>query len=142
MKSSYLRIIDANLNRSREGLRVCEDIIRFVTNDKTLQTSFKSLRHKSKEISEKIISRYDTLAARRVRADVGRKSTKEETRRKDFFDIFSANVRRTEESFRVLEEVLKLYDSRFSNNFKKLRFKLYELEKKSVPKIKTLRHNR
>ena len=33
MKQDLLRIIDANLNRSREGLRVCEEISRFVLED-------------------------------------------------------------------------------------------------------------
>ncbi len=138
IKSSYLRIIDANLNRSREGLRVCEDITRFVINDKVLTAAFKSLRHRLKELSRKIYSKYNTLAARRVKADVGKKSTKSEILRKDFADIFSANIQRTKESFRVLEEISKVVSEGISNDFKKSRFRLYELEKKSIPKIRHL----
>ena len=40
-----LRIIDANLNRAREGLRVCEDISRFALGDKTATRALKSIRH-------------------------------------------------------------------------------------------------
>ena len=43
-----LRLIDANLNRSREGIRVCEDIARFVLNDKRITRSFKSLKLESR----------------------------------------------------------------------------------------------
>ena len=136
MKSSYLRIIDANLNRSREGLRVCEDITRFVINDKVLTAAFKSLRHRLKELSKKISSKYNTLSARRVKDDVGKKSIKSEILRKNFADIFSANIQRVEESFRVLEEISKIVNAKISNGFKKLRFGLYELEKKSIPKIR------
>ncbi|MDD5440263.1 MAG: thiamine phosphate synthase, partial [Candidatus Omnitrophica bacterium] len=38
-----LRIVDANLNRTAEGLRVAEDIVRFYLNDRKLQVSFKAL---------------------------------------------------------------------------------------------------
>jgi len=138
-KTSHLRIIDANLNRSREGLRVCEDVVRFVMDDRALTSSFKSLRHRLKELSEKISSEYNTLNARRVRDDVGKKTTRSEILRKNFADIFSANVQRVKESFRVLEEISKVMDAKISGDFKKLRFKLYGLEKKSIPKIRGLR---
>ncbi|MCK4463910.1 MAG: thiamine-phosphate pyrophosphorylase, partial [Candidatus Omnitrophica bacterium] len=40
--------------------------------------------------------------------------------------------------FRVLEEISKVVNTKISKDFKKLRFRLYELEKKSIPKIKHL----
>jgi thiamine-phosphate pyrophosphorylase len=43
--SALLRIIDANANRAREGLRFLEDIARFGLDDGGLSGEFKSLRH-------------------------------------------------------------------------------------------------
>lgn len=136
MKPAHLRIIDANLNRSCEGLRVCEDILRFYLNDKALTGAFKSLRHRLNALSKKVCSRYDRLSARRAKTDVGRKSTKSEVRRKGFLDIFSANIQRAEESLRVLEEISKLTNENIPSQFKRLRFKLYELDKISTLKLK------
>ena len=42
---STLRIIDANLNRLREGIRVVEDICRYYKNSKELSSKLKSPRH-------------------------------------------------------------------------------------------------
>jgi len=38
-------LIDANVNRAKEGLRVCEDISRFILRDKKLSACLKSMRH-------------------------------------------------------------------------------------------------
>ena len=46
IKRDLLRIVDANLNRSREGLRVCEEVVRFALEDARLTSEFKTLRHK------------------------------------------------------------------------------------------------
>jgi hypothetical protein len=43
-----LRLIDANLNRLREGIRVVEDIFRYVYNDKETSSKLKTLRHLSR----------------------------------------------------------------------------------------------
>lgn len=142
MRSSYLRLIDANLNRSQEGLRVCEDIVRFLVYDKSLTEAFKRQRHRLKSLSKKISPRYEMLKARRSRGDVGKVSSRSEKRRKDFYEVFRANIQRAEESSRVLEEVSKIHDRDLSDNFKNLRFKIYELEKKSFSKIKTLRDSK
>ena len=42
------RVIDANLNRLKEGLRVVEDIKRYVFDDAEVAYKIKSLRHKAK----------------------------------------------------------------------------------------------
>ena len=41
----FNRIIDANLNRSREGLRVCEEVARFHLSSPQLTRELKSVRH-------------------------------------------------------------------------------------------------
>ena len=69
MKAAY-RIIDANFNRAREGLRVIEDYCRFALDSSLLTERVKSLRHKLCEY----ISRLDSdalIACRDTTNDVG-----------------------------------------------------------------------
>ncbi len=40
-----LRLIDVNLNRISEGLRILEDVARFLLNDANISEQLKSLRH-------------------------------------------------------------------------------------------------
>ncbi len=40
------RLIDANINRLKEGLRVVEDICRYIHNDRNITSKIKELRHK------------------------------------------------------------------------------------------------
>ncbi len=134
MKREILRIIDANFNRSREGLRVCEEVTRFVWNSPRLTKDLKAARHgitdilKNGRAGGKIL-----FETRDVRSDVGRKAVqKSEMRRLDYSDIFSANIERAKESLRVLEEFFKLIDKTDSAKFTKLRFKVYEIEKKAL----------
>ncbi|MGH7198391.1 MAG: hypothetical protein ACREH5_06595 [Candidatus Omnitrophota bacterium] len=42
---------------------------------------------------------------------------------------------------RVLEETAKLLDERISARFKKVRFNVYAIEKKALPKLEALRHH-
>lgn len=138
LKKEIFRIIDANFNRSREGLRVCEEVTRFIWNSATLTKDLKAARHgitdilKNAPVSSKIL-----FATRNVKSDVGRKERrKSEMRRLDYSDIFSANIERAKESLRVLEEFFKLIDNNDSAKFTKLRFKVYEIEKKALPHLK------
>ena len=45
MTGAALRILDANLNRAREALRVLEDYARFALDDAQISASVKALRH-------------------------------------------------------------------------------------------------
>ncbi|MBL7156831.1 MAG: thiamine-phosphate pyrophosphorylase [Candidatus Omnitrophica bacterium] len=137
-----LRLVDANLNRSREGLRVCEDIARFILNDKKLTRSFKILRHRIGALTKRLNKENAILLkSRNVKKDIGRKTGFREGKRKNIPDIFCANAERAKESLRVLEEIAKLLNKRTSESFKKIRFRVYELEKKSRIKLESLRHN-
>jgi thiamine-phosphate pyrophosphorylase len=123
--ASTLRLIDANLNRLREGIRVVEDIFRFVLDDKTTSTKLKDLRHKSR------LSNYDKLLQNRdIINDVLKTTTKSENSRKDLQSILIANFKRAQESARVLEEFVKLEDSLEENIFKHIRYELYDIEKR------------
>ena len=138
LKKEIFRIIDANFNRSREGLRVCEEVTRFVWNSAALTKELKSVRH---SITDILINTpmytpgvYKGLfEARDILSDVGRlQRQRSEMRRLDYSDIFGANIERAKESLRVLEEFFKLIDKNDSAKFTKLRFKVYEIEKKAL----------
>ena len=138
LKKEIFRIIDANFNRSREGLRVCEEVARFVWNSATLTKELKSVRHSITDILKNTPAASKILfETRNVRSDVGRKERrKSEMRRLDYSDIFSANIERAKESLRVLEEFFKLIDKNDSTKFTKLRFKVYEIEKKALSHLR------
>jgi thiamine-phosphate pyrophosphorylase len=136
------RLIDANLNRTTEGLRVCEDIARFMLNERTLSGCFKSLRHGVGELSKRLYAKKNILLkSRNVKKDVGKKTAYNENKRAGIPDVFHANIQRAKESLRVLEETTKLVDTKVAEGFKKIRFRVYELEKKSRPKLEALLHH-
>lgn len=135
MNRDLLRIIDANLNRSREGLRVCEEIARFILRDARLTSEFKNLRHKiSRSLKKFPHAPYTLLKSRNSQGDVG-KSFLPEPSRKNYRDLFCANIQRTKESLRVLEEFSSLFNQSVSKTFARLRFKVYHLEKKTVERL-------
>ncbi|MEA3383647.1 MAG: thiamine-phosphate pyrophosphorylase [Campylobacterota bacterium] len=124
MTKENLRLLDANLNRLREGIRVVEDIYRYIFNDKTTASKLKNLRHNSR------IDIYNELLdSRDIQGDVLKTSTVSEQNRKDLDSILIANFKRAQESSRVLEEFGKLINNEASENFKSIRYELYHLEK-------------
>jgi len=124
------RILDANLNRAREGLRVGEEIARLVLEDATLQAAFKAVRH-GITAAEKRLGGAALLQSRSADRDPGsRPQPRLENRRTDWPDLAQANLRRAEEALRVLEEVAKLRSTEASAKFKATRFKAYVLEQR------------
>ncbi len=122
-EKNNLRLIDANLNRLREGIRVVEDIFRYIYNNKETALKLKELRHKART------SNYnELLETRDVQNDVLRASIKSEQNRDDLTSILIANFKRAQESARVLEEFCKLISIKDSENFKYIRYELYILE--------------
>lgn len=124
LADSELRILDANLNRLREGIRVIEDILRYSFNEKALALKLKNLRH-----SCKLKNLHSLLNSRDSQNDVLKTSIPQEQIRKGLKDIVVANFKRTQESARVLEEILKLQKIEESEQFKNIRYTLYVLEK-------------
>jgi thiamine-phosphate pyrophosphorylase len=125
-----LRLVDANINRLREGLRVSEDICRFVLNDAALSQQFKALRHQIKQAGDMIAPYSRLLDARDAQSDVGATiPNKDENQREDMQRILAANMKRTQECCRVLEEFAKLYSGEAVSIFKTMRYNLYTLEK-------------
>ena len=122
--NSLLRVIDANINRYKEGIRVIEDIYRYIYNNKEIAYKLKSLRHINIPIDIK-----ELLKTRDSINDVLKTSTESEKNRKNLETIIIANIKRAQESSRVLEEVFKLIDINTSEKFKSNRYELYNIEK-------------
>ena len=134
----FYRIIDANLNRAAEGLRVCEDICRFVLDEKAATQKMKDIRHRLVGIvtGGLQVKRKTVVLCRDIHADVGTRSIHSEFSRKNIGDIFYANAQRVKESLRVLEEFLKLSNARRAQNIKELRYAMYALEQDVAKKIR------
>ena len=130
MKNKVFRIIDANLNRATEGLRVVEEICRFILEDAKLTLVAKQLRGRLSKIVKQELSSRDSAG------DVGRAPyTKSEQSRAGLENIFKANIKRAEEAVRCLEEFSKLLKASYGKAFKAIRFELYELEKQLTPRL-------
>jgi thiamine-phosphate pyrophosphorylase len=137
-------MIDVNLNRSSEGLRVLEDVARFVLNDAGLSHRLKSLRHDLardvKSLSVGLLSHRDS------EHDVGHLHSKYEDKKlnmktaspQGLLDLVAANAKRVEESLRVIEELAKLPELSSmlnSASFERTRFAIYTLERDLISRI-------
>ena len=115
------RMVDANLNRAREGLRVVEDILRFCYDDKLFCPILRTLRH---ELALNI-----DISVRRSEKDVG-SSYLGKSSENDLYGLVCANLKRAQEALRVLEESAKLVELKC--DFQKIRFQTYTLEQEIV----------
>ncbi len=98
------RILDADANRAAEGLRVLEEVARFLGDDRAQAAALKDLRHRLRAaIPASASARRDTPG------DVGTAiAAADEARRSDLASIIHANARRAQEALRALEEFAKL----------------------------------
>ena len=126
-QSKLFRLIDANLNRLKEGIRVIEDINRYLYDNGEVASKLKSLRHLAK-----IENYLDLLPHRDIQNDVLKESVKSEMERENIGGILLANYKRAQEAARVLEESFKLIDPEKSEDFKKIRYELYSLEQTNL----------
>lgn len=137
-----LRLIDANIDRLGEGLRVLEDVARFLLNDAALCRRLKTLRHKLVRDVQPL--EQELLSARRVAEDVGAPAKLPAgAEHQDLVALVTANSRRVQESIRVLEEFARLSSAPIGAKPAKLqrfRFEVYELEQELVSKL--LRHDK
>jgi thiamine-phosphate pyrophosphorylase len=132
-----LRILDANLNRIGEGLRLLEDLSRFTLNDAGLSEQIKNMRHellpRERQLNEWL------LTARQAGEDVGALlKVAGEGERTDLASLVRANSRRVQQSLRVIEEITKIPGQDFGFNWetvKSARFTVYELEQRILLKL-------
>jgi thiamine-phosphate pyrophosphorylase len=118
------RILDANLDRAREGLRVIEEWCRFGLNDIKMAEQCKQMR-------QEIATWHSTelRLARDTQEDVGTElSHPQEETRSSITRVLQANICRTQEALRVLEEYGKLYKPEMGEAFKQMRYRVYVLE--------------
>lgn len=119
------RIIDANINRSNEALRVLEEIARFYLDNSKLSSNLKNIRHEISQVADG--SYEELLASRDTVGDVGI-NIKNPTQRNDIMNIFKANIKRLQEALRVLAEYGQAENIDFAV-FEKARYESYTLEK-------------
>ena len=131
MEKKWLRIIDADYNRAREGIRVCEDLMRFVMNNMNTALDLKNTRRSL----ARIVSDFDVkklLNARDTEADSGKFKFSNEKARILYRDLLRRNFQRVTESLRTLEEISQVLRPALKPKFMKLRFKIYKIEKDAL----------
>ncbi|MFC1980406.1 thiamine phosphate synthase [Chloroflexota bacterium] len=129
-----LRLIDANLNRIGEGLRLLEDIARLLLDDVVLTQQLKAMRHGILESDWPF--QQQLLQARDSESDVGIDIEIPEEKQRKLPLTAVANSRRVQESLRTLEELAKLPDTRLnSGKLKQARFDLYTIEQKLLSRL-------
>lgn len=120
-----------------------EEVARFILNSRSLTSELKRIRHEiDLVIKASPFLSTDLLKERQSLKDVGRTIHIGELRRRDFGDILFANMQRVKESLRVLEEFSKLADKNSALRFKKIRYRIYELEKKVIKRRPALCNHR
>lgn len=122
--TALFRILDANLDRAREGLRVVEEWCRFGINDSAKTSQIKHFRQ--------AVAKWHSAgirAARDTPGDVGTAITHpEEATRASLSAVLQANLARTQEALRVLEEYGKLHSAEMAEQCKQMRYELYTLD--------------
>jgi len=132
-----LRIIDANLDRIGEGLRLLEDVARFLLNDGALSQQLKTIRHELLRGDWSFHQRL--IQSRNSEGDVGINiEAPGEEKQRELPTTIMANARRVQESLRVLEELAKVPGTKPEldpEKFKQARFTLYSIEQELLSKI-------
>ena len=130
-----LRIIDANLNRAREALRVMEEYARLGLDDAGLSAVIKQARH---ALAQTVLDLEggatpggSLIAHRDIVGDVGCEvSTPSEYERSGEYDVAVAAGKRLSEALRVIEEYGKTIDRDFAAAIERLRYRGYELQRR------------
>ena len=132
-----LRVIDANANRALEGMRVCEEIIRFRFESPALFRRARALRHAiARTVNRLPVSPRELVSARESRRDIGSRAPA--ARVASLERLMVINLQRTKESLRTLEECARLIAPQHTAAFQRLRFRTYEVERDLL--LATLRH--
>jgi len=132
-----LRIIDANLNRIGEGLRLLEDLARLLLNDTALTQQLKTMRHEI--LKGDWPFQQQLLQARNSEGDVGISlEAPGDAKQRELPLMVVANARRVQESLRVMEELAKVPGTKPKldpERFKQARFNLYTIEQTLLAKL-------
>jgi len=127
LKSNDLRtfqIIDANLDRAREGLRVLEDWARFGLGKEKYVERIKNFRQ--------ILGKNHLEVYKQSRNHIEDKckglTHQEQINRKTPEQIISSNSGRVQEALRVIEEFSRLYNHELSKIASEIRYEIYSIE--------------
>ena len=124
MKKAIYRILDANLDRAREGLRIIEEWCRLGLNNQPLAEECKHIRQELAQWHS-----WELRQARDTPNDVGTSlSHPQEEVRESIEQLLQANLCRSQEALRVLEEYSKLYEPKMATSCKQLRYRVYTIE--------------
>lgn len=128
--STLYRILDANFDRAREGLRVIEEWCRFGLESQKLTADCKQLRQSLAGWHHPLLR-----MARNTPEDPGTQLTHpQEATRADLPTVLQANFCRVQEALRVLEEYGKVYDAEMAAACKQMRYQIYTLESQLQPR--------
>ncbi len=125
------QLIDANLDRAREGLRVIEEWCRFELSDKEIVKTIKNWRQL---LGQHHLEIYKLARCTSSDSGIGLTHPAQQSRHSPI-DIISANFARVQEALRVLEEFCRESNSKLAKIATKIRYEAYDLE------IKVLRGN-
>ena len=127
---NVFRVLDANLNRLREALRVVEEYFRFIAAQAEVASQLKRLRHDLEEL-ERGFGQERLLAGRDTETDpFANVNRPEEMDRPTIIQVVASNFKRGQEAARVIEEYSKITDVPFlSEKAKTIRFSFYTVEK-------------
>lgn len=129
------RMLDANLNRAREALRVMEDYARLGIEDAALSAAAKELRHELARAVEQA-GLTGVIAARDIVGDIGRSIAGQgEYDRDSLTEVVVAAGKRLTEALRVIEEVGKTRDASFGVAVELIRYRAYDLERRLADRI-------
>ncbi|MEN8904715.1 MAG: thiamine phosphate synthase [Clostridiales bacterium] len=131
------RVIDANVNRASEGIRVIEDIGRFYLNHSELTSDLREIRHKIRDIAKIFLKNclIERDSIKDIGLDISIKSNL--SNKTNIIELIEANFKRVQEALRTLEEVINIVGHNdISREFEVIRFKTYYLEKEIYFKIK------
>lgn len=135
-RNELYRIIDANINRTSEALRVLEDWVRFGKNNSLISEKLKSIRH---TIGILFSNYLNLILYRDSVQDVG-KNIENTSSRNSVKDIIRANCKRLEESLRSLSEYGQLVGVDVAK-IEEYRYEIYTIEKELVINEKLIRLN-
>ncbi len=138
VEMAVYRILDANLDRAREGIRIIEEWCRFGLNHQPLTEQLKHFRQS--------LAQWHTPELRMARDTPGDPGTAlthpQEEARSGIRAVLQANFCRIEEALRVLEEYGKLYRSDFATACKAMRYDIYTLESQLLGRQRLQQLNR
>ena len=121
-----LRVIDANLNRAREGLRTAEEFARLMLNDATAAQALKDVRKHVQTCAEAFGP--ELLSARDVEGDTGIRPEANDVTRRSEREVATAALKRAQEALRVIEEFAQLHSPQAASAAAKARYAAYMAE--------------